>query len=265
MELDKAFDVISAAIKAHTNANGYLFCGSLHGQCEVLAERLLEFIFSDAVSQVKAKCHPDIFYLYAEGKSRTIKVDDVRSQIIAKMSTTSYSGGFKVGVIVGADRFQSAAANAILKVLEEPPPNTIFFLLTDAPDLILPTIASRTQRINLRFDAGFGNNAKFEILKSFFSGETGNKTFAKSRIAAKLVECDQEWKKGLEDADIQLMRKEFFLSLEAIAWEWIVGEKLPRYSALRNIELIEKAYRRLNNAISAELVFFDMLDLMTLP
>lgn len=265
MELDKAFDAINAAIKARTNANGYLFCGSLHGQCEVLCDRLLEAIFPDAVPQVKSKCHPDIFYLYAEGKSRTIKVEDVRERIIAKMSTSAYSGGFKVGVIVGADRFQPAAANAILKVLEEPPPNTIFFLLTDAPELILPTIASRTQRINLKFDTGLGNGAKFKVLESLFERDTDNKIFAKSLIAARLVKCDQEWKDGLEDADIQLMRKEFFLSLEAIARKWIVDEKLPRHLALRNIELIEKAYQRLNNALSAELVFFDMMDLMTLP
>jgi DNA polymerase-3 subunit delta' len=65
------------------------------------------------------------------------------------MAQTSFAGGWKVGVLVGADRLNAAGANAFLKTLEEPPSKAVFLLLTDAPEQLLPTIVSRCQRIDL--------------------------------------------------------------------------------------------------------------------
>ena len=53
------------------------------------------------------------------------------------------------GVVYGADRLKTESANAFLKTLEEPPPQTLFLLLTEQPEQLLPTIISRCQRIDL--------------------------------------------------------------------------------------------------------------------
>jgi len=59
-------------------------------------------------------------------------------------------GKYKVALITDAEHMNDNAANAFLKMLEEPPPHTVFFLTTSRPEQLLPTIVSRCQR--LRFD-----------------------------------------------------------------------------------------------------------------
>ena len=59
-------------------------------------------------------------------------------------------------VIVGADCLNKSAANAFLKTLEEPPERTLFLLLTDSPQRLLPTIISRCHRMTVTGDDGDG-------------------------------------------------------------------------------------------------------------
>jgi DNA polymerase III subunit delta' len=65
---------------------------------------------------------------------------------------TAFAGGWKACVLVGADRLGQEASNAFLKTLEEPPEKSVFFLLTDSPQSLLPTIWSRCQHIGLSGD-----------------------------------------------------------------------------------------------------------------
>ena len=62
----------------------------------------------------------------------------------------SSEGGFKITIIWQPEKMHPVCANKLLKLLEEPPAQTLFLLVSEAPDLILPTIISRTQRINIR-------------------------------------------------------------------------------------------------------------------
>lgn len=67
-----------------------------------------------------------------------------------KLSLKSSEGGFKITIIWLPEKMQLPCANKLLKLLEEPPEKTIFLLVSEAPDMILPTILSRTQRFNIR-------------------------------------------------------------------------------------------------------------------
>ena len=71
-------------------------------------------------------------------------------EIMKKLSLKSSEGGFKITLLWLPEKMQQACANKLLKLLEEPPEKTIFLLVSEAPDLILQTILSRTQRFNLR-------------------------------------------------------------------------------------------------------------------
>jgi DNA polymerase-3 subunit delta' len=148
MELDSAYSLISRAVREGRAANGYLVVGGVRGMARELASMLLKDLFPGA-SDESLKTHPDIHWLYPEMKSRIISVESVHSKLIDPMSQTSFSGGWKAGVLMGADRLNAAGANAFLKMLEEPPKNTLFLLLTDSPEQLLPTIISRCQRIDL--------------------------------------------------------------------------------------------------------------------
>jgi DNA polymerase-3 subunit delta' len=113
-----------------------------------LAVAVLRDLFP-GVPEENFKTHPDIHWLYPEKKTRIVSVESVHAKFIDPMSKTSFAGGWRAGVLVGADRLNAAGANAFLKTLEEPPPKAVFLLLTDAPEQLLPTIVSRCQRIDL--------------------------------------------------------------------------------------------------------------------
>ena len=95
----------------------------------------------------QAGSHPDITMLVPEGV-RDIKIDQVR-QAIAMLNQTSQRTGRKIVIINPAEALNLNAANALLKVLEEPSGNSLLILISDQPTLLLPTIKSRCHEISL--------------------------------------------------------------------------------------------------------------------
>ena len=77
-----------------------------------------------------------------------IAVEDVR-KINGFMALTPAEGGWRVVVVDGAEELNQASANALLKILEEPPPRAILLLVCAAPGRLLPTIRSRCRRLRL--------------------------------------------------------------------------------------------------------------------
>ena len=82
------------------------------------------------------------------GKNASIGVEESR-QILKRLALKSYSGKYKIMIIWLPERMNNQSANKLLKLLEEPPENTIFLLVSNAVDTILPTIISRTQIIRV--------------------------------------------------------------------------------------------------------------------
>ncbi|HMD75447.1 MAG TPA: hypothetical protein VKG05_16405 [Steroidobacteraceae bacterium] len=98
---------------------------------------------------LRSDSHPDAHVVQLEEDAQQIKVDQVR-ELIGAMSLTSYRGGYKVGLIAGAEALNTNGANAFLKTLEEPTQNTLL-ILTAKPTHRLPaTVASRCLRLKLR-------------------------------------------------------------------------------------------------------------------
>jgi DNA polymerase-3 subunit delta' len=77
-----------------------------------------------------------------------IPVDDIRA-VNAFMALTPAEGGWRVVIVDGAENLNRHAANALLKILEEPPPRAILLLVCAAPGRLLPTIRSRCRRLRL--------------------------------------------------------------------------------------------------------------------
>lgn len=95
-----------------------------------------------------ANTHPDYQIVQPEGKSHRISVDAVR-EMLEWCTQTPQIADKKIIVILGADTLNPASSNALLKTLEEPPGNCYFFLTTNLPAAILPTIRSRCQTVQL--------------------------------------------------------------------------------------------------------------------
>lgn len=101
-----------------------------------------------------AGSHPDMMRLERLTKeggtelARSINVDQVRS-LQRLFATTSSMSPWRAVIIDAVDDLERGAANALLKNLEEPPPNTVFLLVSHAPERLLPTIRSRCRILRL--------------------------------------------------------------------------------------------------------------------
>jgi DNA polymerase-3 subunit delta' len=106
-----------------------------------------------AAIQVRAASHPGLLVLKRglhpeTGKLMTVlPVDEIR-RLANFFGLTS--GGWRVAIVDPADDMNDNAANALLKLLEEPPPRAMLLLISHAPGRLLPTIRSRCQRLNFR-------------------------------------------------------------------------------------------------------------------
>ncbi|HRI13625.1 MAG TPA: hypothetical protein PLX89_11545 [Verrucomicrobiota bacterium] len=163
---DNAHELLRRSLERGRLGHAYLFVGDapevLQDAATLLAQTLL-------CSQPKAKSatgigllpcgqcsacrrlahlgHPDVTWIRPGKKSRIISVAQIRSLIhMAEMRPTE--ARYKVGIVTGTDRMRVEAANAFLKTLEEPPPDSIFILLTTDVDRLLETILSRCLRLN---------------------------------------------------------------------------------------------------------------------
>lgn len=70
-------------------------------------------------------------------------------EITRKLSLKSSEGGYKIALIWLPEKLHEVCANKLLKLLEEPPSQTLFLLVSEAPEMLLTTIISRTQRFNV--------------------------------------------------------------------------------------------------------------------
>ncbi len=71
------------------------------------------------------------------------------SEILRKLSLKSREGGWKIMIIWLPEKMKEACSNKLLKILEEPPAETLFLLVAESTEHILPTILSRTQRVDI--------------------------------------------------------------------------------------------------------------------
>lgn len=104
--------------------------------------------------KIAAQGHPDLLVL-ERGRSdsgalrSTIAVDDVR-RTVGFFGATAGEGGWRVCLVDAVDDLNAAGANALLKILEDPPARALFLLISHAPGRVLPTIRSRCRRLMLR-------------------------------------------------------------------------------------------------------------------
>jgi DNA polymerase-3 subunit delta' len=125
-----------------------LFAGPADGASLALDEKTPVF------RRVASSAHADLLTVArvwddkAKRQRTEIVVDDVR-RVTDFLRRTPAEGGWRVVVVDGAEALNRNAANALLKVLEEPPPRAVLLLTCAAPGRLLPTISSRCRRLRL--------------------------------------------------------------------------------------------------------------------
>jgi DNA polymerase-3 subunit delta' len=134
--------------------------------------------------------HPDVQTIVPTKRSSTISVDQIEN-ILPFVYMRPIRGKNKVFIFSEADRLGLASANKMLKTLEEPPSSTIFILVTERPENMLPTVASRCQPV--KFGRLHAESVK-KILMRHFHIESAHAT-----LAAELA--DGQVTRGLQFAD----------------------------------------------------------------
>jgi DNA polymerase-3 subunit delta' len=98
-----------------------------------------------ACRRIARGVHADVL-IVEPGDSGAIRIDQVRDAI-DRAAYRPFEGRRRVVIVDGADAVNADGQNALLKTLEEPPPASVFVLVTDRPDILLPTVRSRCQRL----------------------------------------------------------------------------------------------------------------------
>ncbi len=215
---------------------------------------------------------------FIEIKQGNIPVEEAR-QLIQNLSLKSYGGGYKIVIIWQAEYLHTSTANALLKLLEEPPERTLFLLVCHSMDRLLTTIISRTQRIAVRhFNraevAGYlmskeGATEERAGQIAYLAGGDMNKAEA---LLGQKIQNEQEWfanwmrycyafdivklvaladdfdafsregQKGLFDYGLKILRELFLYSNQAEELVRVEGEELvfvQRFSKAFNLSNLE--------------------------
>jgi DNA polymerase-3 subunit delta' len=101
-----------------------------------------------ACRRIARGVHPDVL-LVEPGDAGSIKIEQVRD-IVDRAAYRPFEGRRRVVIVDEADALQAGAQNALLKTLEEPPPSSVFVLVTSRPDVLLPTVRSRCPVLRFR-------------------------------------------------------------------------------------------------------------------
>ncbi len=169
---DAALAIVSRALRSGRPPQAWLICGPPGVGKATLAYRIARYLLAYGASgqgpadlsvpahdpaslQVAAGSHPGLLVLKRNADPETGKLMSVLSvgevrRLSGFFGMTSGAGGWRVAVVDTADDMNDAAANALLKLLEEPPSRAMLLVLSNTPGRLLPTIRSRCQRVNLR-------------------------------------------------------------------------------------------------------------------
>jgi len=163
---ERAVSLLQHGLEAGKLAHAYLFVGPEHVGKMTLAIALAKALNCKSDSSPCGKCmsclriaagkHADVQVVQVaknpddEGKTKVdIGIEQIRS-VLHSASLPPFEGEHRVYIFEEAERMSGDAANCLLKTLEEPPEKVLFLLLTSNENLMLPTIVSRCQRLELK-------------------------------------------------------------------------------------------------------------------
>jgi len=183
-KLSQGVPLLQRSLARERLGHAYLFTGHRLEELESLAKTLAKTLncqqpvktggaatdcCDDCLScrKIDRETHADVHWARPESKSRVVTVEQMR-ELMREVQLKPTEAGYKVAIIVAADRLNPQAANAFLKTLEEPPAQSVLILLSTEPQRILETILSRCLRLNFSAEGALElDKAQSEWLAKF--------------------------------------------------------------------------------------------------
>lgn len=163
-------------------------------------------------------------------------------ELTRKMSLKSSQGGYKVSIIWLPERMNAECANKLLKLLEEPPHQTVFIMVSEEPELLLDTIKSRTQRIDIK-------KIDDDAIEKALTERRGLDQDVAHRIARI---ANGNWMRALENLDAGNENRQFldmFIMLMRLSYQRNIKE-LKKWSEIASTNYGREKQRRMLNYFS---------------
>ena len=163
-------------------------------------------------------------------------------ELTRKMSLKSSQGGYKVSIIWLPERMNAECANKLLKLLEESPHQTVFIMVSEEPELLLDTIKSRTQRIDIK-------KIDDDAIEKALTERRGLDQDVAHRIARI---ANGNWMRALENLDAGNENRQFldmFIMLMRLSYQRNIKE-LKKWSEIASTNYGREKQRRMLNYFS---------------
>jgi DNA polymerase-3 subunit delta' len=186
----KQWELLKKMVKLGRVPHALLFSGSSPEKRKIA----LEFIKLVNGGHVK-EGHPDL-YIIGPQDGKEIKISQIR-ELHSKLSLKSYSASFKSVIIDKAHTLNQEAQSAFLKLLEEPKGQTLFILITNFPEFLLPTILSRVEHLKFYSALPVLTDSQKRIISEMLQVKRGDLAL-RFQYAKKLSEDPQSLREILE-------------------------------------------------------------------
>lgn len=204
-----------------------------------------------------------------EGKNTVISVKEANF-LLGVLSRYSLEGGYTTVVIYLPEKMNSVAANKLLKILEEPPQQTLFLMVTHAPERLLPTILSRCQLFRLESSGGAEVTLRYDdggLLASLMDAVIARDLSAALEVGEQLAALpSRDSMRAFCRYAAEKMRRVFLVQQglsslagddsEAATWAAACKKTFPR----KALEALDKASALIGRNVNQKILFTDLVD-----
>ena len=204
-----------------------------------------------------------------EGKNTVISVKEANF-LLGVLSRYSLEGGYTTVVIYLPEKINSVAANKLLKILEEPPQQTLFLMVTHAPERLLPTILSRCQLFRLESSGGAEVTLRYDdggLLASLMDAVIARDLSAALEVGEQLAALpSRDSMRAFCRYAAEKMRRVFLVQqglsslagddAEAATWAAACKKTFPR----KALEALDKASALIGRNVNQKILFTDLVD-----
>ncbi len=258
--------ILDGYIKTHSIPHAVAFIGTDQKLMLELAKGFAKKIWikegahSHSIDKLEHGTHPDFHLLSPLSKTGVYTIEQIK-QVCSQGMLFPHEAHKQFFILKDAERMQEAAANALLKTLEEPETHSIFLLLVSEFDKLLPTLASRMQRIDCQPKSATATK-NYQLLLQEFLDKLPNRSYNDLFLVCEAIQ--QELDKQLQEDDADL--KEMFLDQECFClltqiekWFQEKGVLLEKISFQTFYKMLDQAKLALERSVKLSICLEHLL------